>query len=41
MNSSKKYVKFFPSGYYFPSYISPLNKSFLHVLIIFCVIYLT
>ena len=24
MNSSKKYVKFFASGCYFPSYISPL-----------------
>ena len=24
-NCSKKYVKFFSSGYYFPSYISPLK----------------
>ena len=24
MNSSKKYVKFFSKGYYFPLYISPL-----------------
>ena len=27
MSSSKKYVKFSSSGYYFPSYISPLKQS--------------
>ena len=26
VNSSKKYVNFFSSGYYFPSYISPLMR---------------
>ena len=28
MNFSKKYVKFFSSGYYFPSYISPLTHFY-------------
>ena len=27
--NSKKYVKFFSSGYYFPSYISPLSTLFI------------
>ena len=30
VNSSKKYVKFFSSGYYFPSYISPLSNTKCH-----------
>ena len=27
MTSSKKYVKFLSSGYFFPSYISPLKTT--------------
>ena len=32
VNSSKKYVKFFSSGYYFPSYISPLITANIYSL---------
>ena len=31
MNSSKKYIKFFSDGYYFPSYISPFRHNIINI----------